>query len=160
MGIEEFAELAARLMRQPAAPGHENLVQSEVRRICIEHDLDPVQDTFGNFVIRLRQGTPQRLVAFSAHMDHPGFEIIRRLGPRKCLARFLGGVGDDYFRAGIPLRLMPGNVPAVLGRRVGKHRIFEVNSGSILDRVPKFAVWELPTSRSAAGAFTAGLAMI
>jgi len=143
MGIEEFAELAARLMSQPAAPGHEELVQSEVRRICTENNLDPVQDRFGNFVIRLRQGGPQRLVAFSAHMDHPGFEIIRRLGPRKCLARFLGGVGDDYFRAGIPLRLMPGNVPAVLGRRVGKQRTFEVTSRSILDRVSKFAVWEL-----------------
>ena len=143
MGIDEFAELAERLMRQPAAPGHENFVQSEVRRICTEHDLDPVQDRFGNFVIQLRQGAPQRLVAFSAHMDHPGFEVIRRSGPRKCLARFLGGVGDDYFRIGTPLRLMPGNVPAALGRRVGKHRVFEVKARSTLDDAPKFAVWDL-----------------
>jgi hypothetical protein len=73
-------------------------------------------------------------------MDHPGFEIVRRLSPTRGLARFQGGVPDDYFHRGIPLRLMPGGAPAKLGRG-RKGRTFEIQFAS--DSKVRFAVWEL-----------------
>jgi putative aminopeptidase FrvX len=62
---------------------------------------------------------------------------------RRWLARFLGGVPDDHFRAGLPLRLMPGSIPATLGRRVGEPRQFEVRAWQSPAASPQFAVWEL-----------------
>jgi endoglucanase len=85
-------------------------------------------------------------------MDHPGFELVRRLDKRRWLARFQGGVADSYFRRGTPVRLMPGAVPALLGKRMGKERAFELkaihksgpNRGAPEPLEPQFAVWELP----------------
>ncbi len=79
-------------------------------------------------------------------MDHPGFEIVRPLGSRRWVARFNGGVPDDYFHPGIPVRLLPGVIPARLGRRLGTGKQFEVIASRIdlsHQPHPKFAVWEL-----------------
>src|SRR6185503_5713598 len=142
MEAKEFAQLAARLMRQPAAPCHEDLVQAEVKRICLEYGFKPAQDRFGNFLIRLQTDSRLRPVALSAHMDHPGFDVVRK--PRGgWTVRFQGGVPDQYFRAGLPLRLMPGGIPARLGPRIGKAREFRIKARISATAKPTFAVWEL-----------------
>jgi endoglucanase len=110
-------QLAGRLMRQPAAPCHELAVIGEVERICAEHGLSFEQDRFGNVLVRLRTAPARRPLVLAAHLDHPGFEILRPLPKRRWLARFCGGVGDAYFRPGIPVRLMPKSIPAILGAR-------------------------------------------
>jgi len=44
MDFPTFCDLAARLMRCPAAPYHEELVRAETERICAEHALHHEQD--------------------------------------------------------------------------------------------------------------------
>jgi putative aminopeptidase FrvX len=66
---------------------------------------------------------------------------VRTKKGQRYLIRFQGGVGDSYFRPGIPVRLMPGNVRSKLFRRRGKDRVFEV-APSPSDTF-RFAVWDL-----------------
>jgi endoglucanase len=130
-------------MRLPTAPYHEHAVRAEVEKICAEHRLKFTRDQFGNVLVRLRTAPAQRPFVLAAHIDHPGFEVIRPLPIRRWLVRFQGGVGDKYFRPGIPVRLMPGSVPGKLGRRHGKDKTFEIQASRSPKMPLKFAVWEL-----------------
>jgi endoglucanase len=143
MTASEFSKLAGRLMRHPAAPFHEHAVRGEVERICAEHALAFKRDKFGNVIVGLRTAPKVRPFVLAAHMDHPGFEMVRQLSPKRWLARFLGGVPDEYFRPGVPVRLMPGGVAAKLGRRPGKAKEFELHTKQPLKGAAEFAVWEL-----------------
>lgn len=130
-------------MRNPAAPFHEHAVREEVERICAERSLAFKRDDFGNVIVRLQTAPKMRPIVLAAHLDHPGFEIVRRLSPTRWLARFQGGVPDHYFRKGIPVRLMPGGLAAKLGKRRGKAKEFEVHARHAPKIPPRFAVWEL-----------------
>ena len=130
-------------MRHPAAPFHEHAVRDEVERICAEHRLDFKRDEFGNVIVRLRTAPKVRPIVLAAHMDHPGFEIVRRLSPTRWFARFLGGVPDSYFRKGIRVQLIPGETIAKLGARRGKVKEFEIHVPQELKTPPRFAVWDL-----------------
>jgi endoglucanase len=147
MIAEMIRQLAARLMKHPAAPYHEHEVRSEVERICEEHQLPFERDQFGNVLVRWRTDARQRPIVLAAHLDHPGFELMYGRPANARLARFRGGVPDGYFRRGIPLRLMPGKIPARLGRRKDKPGLFELETNSNDGRgpgfLPRFAVWEL-----------------
>ena len=143
MNPKSLAQITARLLRCPAAPYHETAVRSEVEKICAEHKLDCARDKFGNLIVRLKTAPAQRPFVLAAHLDHPGFEILPARRGKNLLGRFLGGVPDEYFRPGIPLRLMPGATPANLGRRIGKDRTFEIQPLKTPSVSPQFAVWEL-----------------
>lgn len=143
MKPKEFSALAGRLLSCPTAPYHEADVRSAVEKICAEYKLSSCRDRFGNLIVRLQSAPAQRPLVLAAHLDHPGFEIVRSLAPNRWLVRFLGGVPDHYFREGIPLRLMPGATPATLGKRSGKEKQFEVFTRQLNPPAPAFAVWEL-----------------
>jgi endoglucanase len=143
MTSKMICHLAERLMRHPAVPYHEHAPRAEVENICAEHGLSCEQDRFGNLLISLNRAARQRPVVLAAHLDHPGFEIARPLSASRWLARFRGGVPDVYFRSGIPLRLMPGDMPAKLGQRRGPDKAFEIRTTQSGQDTPKFAVWEL-----------------
>jgi putative aminopeptidase FrvX len=143
MNSRLLCEIAGRLMRHPAAPYYEDAVRSEAEQICAEQQLDCKRDRFGNLLVRLQTAPGRRALVLGAHLDHPGFEILRALGRGRWLARFLGGVPDSYFIRGIPLRLMPGATPAKLDRRIGKQREFELHATAESEQEPRFAVWEL-----------------
>ena len=130
-------------MRHPSAPFHEHAVRAEVEAICRENKLEFKRDKFGNVIVRLRTAPKVRPFVLAAHMDHPGFEIVRQLSAKSWLARFLGGVPDDYFRPGVPVRLMPGGIAAKLGRRPGKAKEFELHTKQAVNGPAEFAVWEL-----------------
>ena len=104
MDSKTISNLAGRLMRCPAAPYHEQAVRAEAERICAENGLDYERDRFGNVLVRLKTAPKQRPVVFAAHLDHPGFSIVRRLSALTWLAHFQGGVPDNYFRIGASLR--------------------------------------------------------
>jgi endoglucanase len=114
-----------------------------VEAICSEHGLTFRRDQFGNVLVHLKTGSQPRPFVLAAHLDHPGFEVVRELSGTRWLLRFRGGVPDEYFRPGLRLRLMPGGVPAKLGRRQGKERCFLATSTRAPLVAPKFAVWEL-----------------
>lgn len=152
MEAEEFCAIAGQLMRCPAAAYHEQETRAAAEKLCAEHGLAFRQDAFGNLLVRLCTDAKARPLVLSAHLDHPGFDIIGEQSPGKYLARFLGGVGDVYFKPGLRVRLMPGSIPARLGRRVphktekrfvldGEERAGEGQTE------PRFAVWELEDFR-------------
>jgi len=155
-------------MQHPAAPYHEHAVRDEVQKICEEHGLRFEVDRYGNLLVRLQTAKKQRPFVMAAHMDHPGFEIVSDRRSSNHLVRFQGGVPDNYFREGIKIRLMPGHIPAKLGKRVGKDRTFEIQLSRPLESLsfgevgreghalpglptapsPTFAVWELEDFRA------------
>jgi endoglucanase len=146
MTPQHFCNLARRLMQHPATPYHEHAVRDEAEKICAEHNLLAERDAFGNLLVYLRRKATMRPLVLAAHLDHPGFEIVKQLSRRSWLACFRGGVPDAYFRSGIRLRLMPGRVRATLGRW-RKHktdRIFEIEADVSPHIAPRFAVWDLP----------------
>jgi endoglucanase len=144
MDYQRFCQLAGRLLRHPTAPYHEHTVRGEAQKICAEHGLAFEQDQFGNALVRLRTASGRRPLVLAAHLDHPGFEIVRALPGRRWLARFCGGVPENYFRPGVPVWLMPGGVPARLVRCHQKQdRTFEVRATREPPAPPRFAVWAL-----------------
>ena len=143
MRTAEFARIAKRLLSHPAAPFHEHAVRAEVEQICREHQLPVCRDRFGNVIVRHAAAQNLRPLLLAAHMDHPGFEMLRRSTDRQIRARFLGGVPREYFQPGVRLRLMPGALPARLGKPTGKALEFLVSTETAVSTTPKFAVWEL-----------------
>jgi putative aminopeptidase FrvX len=140
MSIKEFSDIARRLMVCPTAPFFEDGVRAAVEEICAENRLVCRRDPFGNVIVRLGGPKAGRPLVLAAHMDHPGFEIVHRLGPRRWLARFNGGVPDAYFRPGLGVCLEPGGTAARLGRRIGAERVFEIKAAHPAAE-PRFAVW-------------------
>lgn len=144
MNPKQFCSLARRLLEQPAAPYFEHAVRAEAERICAEHGLNCRRDKFGNLLLRLRTTSLPRPLVLAAHLDHPGFELVRRLAPGRWLSRFRGGVPDHFFRPGLPLRLLPGPIPARLGRRrSAREKLFEIHAACASEHVPAFGVWEM-----------------
>jgi putative aminopeptidase FrvX len=135
-------------MQHPAAPYHEHAVRDEVQKICDEHSLPFELDRYGNLLVRLQTSRRERPFVMAAHMDHPGFEVVPHKRNSSHIVRFQGGVPDHYFRAGIKIRLMPGSIPAKLGKRVGKDGTFEIQVSRPLESEPAFAVWELEDFRA------------
>ena len=91
---ERALEILARLGARPAAPFHERGVAESVEDTLREIGLAPWRDEFGNVLGRYANPADEegrRPIAFVAHMDHPGFELIEGSG-RRYVARALGGV--------------------------------------------------------------------
>ncbi len=79
------------------APFHEGAVIDYIEDFAAKRGIPHRRDPYGNVVLALEQMSRARTpLVFSAHMDHPGFEIT---GRRKDLyrARWMGRVPPDYF---------------------------------------------------------------
>jgi endoglucanase len=150
---ERALNFLARLGAQPAVAFHENGVATAVRGALTEIGVSWRTDEFGNIIARIAGSDPVGVppIAFMAHMDHPGFEVVGREGDY-LVGRAAGGIPAGAFEDGVPLQIV---LPA--GRRVaaetaGKHgeeRDREVlislagaDSGDI--PVPAPAVFDLP----------------
>lgn len=138
-------QLAKRLMQHPTAPYFEHAVRAEAEQICKEHGLGFKQDAFGNLIAHLRTAPRTRPLVLAAHLDHPGFEVLRRLPNNRLLVRFRGGVSEQYFRTGLKLRLMPGALRARLGRcqSLTPEKMFQVEPSAAPETLPGFGVWEM-----------------
>jgi len=92
-----------RVASQPTVPYHEwralDAIAAELGRI----GLTPRRDRYGQLSVQLARGDAKRALAFVAHTDHPGFEVVEANGTRG-LARFRGGIDPSYFRS--PFRLL------------------------------------------------------
>jgi endoglucanase len=150
--LREFAE---RLLRCPAVAYHEKMVSDEVVRICEEHGLPWKFDRAGNLLVTW-QNSPIRPLVLAAHMDHPGFEIIRRNSPTRFRTRFLGGVPPEYFKRGVKVCLHPGGQIARLSGPLDKTKCGRLVAPSFNPPIrPEFAVWDLPAFRLAGDRLTA-----
>ena len=110
-------EILRELGSHPAVPYFEDGVARYVEETLERLGVDFSRDAYGNVIARYvntpdQSADPQPPIAFVAHMDHPGFEIIEA-GEDRLLARALGGVPVASLRRPTPvLALLPD------GRRV------------------------------------------
>lgn len=111
---DERAVLATleRVASAPTVPYHEWLaldaIGAELRRI----GLVPERDGYGQLSVHLARGEAKRALAFVAHTDHPGFEIVEASGTRG-LARFRGGIDPSYFRSPFKVLVHRDGEPSV-----------------------------------------------
>lgn len=74
-------KILERLLRVPTAPFHEHRVRRKLVEILGAAGIRTAVDRYGNLTARYRRGKAKP-VALSAHMDHPGFEIVKVDGTR------------------------------------------------------------------------------
>jgi len=76
----------------PATAFNEGLVSSKLRSILEENSIENFQDEYGNIIAKI-SGTEgeHRPIAYVAHMDHPGYEIVR-IEDGFYVGKSLGGV--------------------------------------------------------------------
>lgn len=87
--------LLERILPLPTAPFHEHFISAFIRDECVALGLDSELDPYGNIIVR--QGPQgEAPVAWVAHMDHPGFEIVSA-GKGRAEALWFGGVDPEYF---------------------------------------------------------------
>lgn len=145
--MSRVVDVLERLCRQPTAPFHEHGVAAEARAIAAEAGATARADAYGNLVVTppgRRGGPPVWLVA---HMDHPGFEVVR-----KGEAAFLGGIGPAYRKRGTPVRFFHDGdaVPATLGKVTAAKRVWRARlQGPESRRLRRgdFGVWDVPDFR-------------
>ena len=75
----------------------------EPERFARRHDLPVRRDRWGNLYVAYHKGEAEP-IAFTAHMDHPGFEVLD--GGTRPRAQFLGGVAAENM-AGTPVLCYP-----------------------------------------------------
>jgi len=95
--------LVESILRLPTAPFREHWVQAAIERVARRNDLPLRRDRYGNLYVAYRKGRTEP-VAFTAHMDHPGFEIVA--GGTRARAAFLGGVAAENM-SGAPVLCYP-----------------------------------------------------
>ena len=92
-------KLFSDLLSLPTAPYREDAVAAFIRAYAEKRNLPVKADKYGNLIVRYTHGTKPKPVALTAHMDHPGFEVLGAEG-RDIRARWLGGCDPRHFPGG------------------------------------------------------------
>lgn len=146
------------LLRLPTAPFREHYVQAAIERFARRHELGVRRDRYGNLYVTYRKGRAEP-VAFTAHMDHPGFEVIA--GGTRAKATFLGGVEPAHMMGAAVLCYAepPSRTAASHPPEPVRGRVVHVTSVPVAGRRPDvvldldlessasagdFGVWDLP----------------
>lgn len=87
-------KIIAEIVSIPTAPFHEHKVISYVARFCMRNGFRFRHDRVGNIFISFKRGKAAQPVVFTAHMDHPGFEILKSKGLTSQIG-VMGGVNLD-----------------------------------------------------------------
>ncbi|MEA2662015.1 MAG: hypothetical protein QOH08_1587 [Chloroflexota bacterium] len=91
-----------RVASPPTAPYHEWRALDAIAAELIRMELAPARDAYGQLSVHLGNGSAKRALAFVAHTDHPGFELVDVNGSRG-VARFRGGIDPKYFHGSFRL---------------------------------------------------------
>ncbi len=83
----------------PTAPFHESAVAAYIGAFARRRRIPVKTDRYGNLVLRYTNGDQAEPVALTAHMDHPGCEILNADG-RNLTARWLGACDERHFPGG------------------------------------------------------------
>ena len=119
-GVKPDLSLLKAVLSLPTAPFHEEWVADFIKSFCRKLRLRCLEDSFGNLKVIYKRG-PSKASAFTAHMDHPGFEVIH--GGKKPVVRLLGGVPDHYFlKAKVILWDAEGSVKGRVAKIVNKKK--------------------------------------
>jgi putative aminopeptidase FrvX len=138
------------ILKIPTAPGSEDFVANFIRNWLRKFKVPFTEDRYGNMMAVMRCSKRKEGMAFSVHMDHPGFGI-REIKKKNIFCDFLGGVPKDYFRKGVPVEFFDregaisgtGQVQRVLQwDRKRRGILVSLKKGSV---DPKgFGMWKLP----------------
>ena len=115
-------ELLSQLGSRPAVSFQEGAVASYVASALGDAGVPMEADRYGNLIAHLagpaasQEGHPP--VAFVAHMDHPGFEVVEA-GRGEVVARALGGVPQACFSQGVPVQLLLADGARLKGETAG-----------------------------------------
>ena len=164
-------DILAGLAKNPAAPFHESAVAEHILGVLGTLDgVDYGRDEFGNIIARYTAPSITALpeyereppIAFMAHMDHPGYEIVRpddasdtEAGGKSYIAQALGGVPTASMTKPTPaFVLMPDGerVPAMIQPLTadsegdpGGERLVSVHVKSVVElALPAPVVFDLP----------------
>ncbi len=91
MDRSRIVEVLSDVMSLPTAPFHEDRVQAHVEREARRLGVVSRRDAYGNVILEYRRGKGREPIAFTAHMDHPGLEVVAG-GDRQGLCVWHGAV--------------------------------------------------------------------
>jgi putative aminopeptidase FrvX len=141
---------ALEIIKIPTAPKSEELVARFIRHWLSALDIPWVEDRYGNIVATLHSSRHREGIAFSVHMDHPGFGICE-IKKTHLLCDFLGGVPQSYFKRDVPVeffntegsRSALGTVGEVVKWEKGIKKIaVNMQAGNVQKN--GFGMWKLP----------------
>ena len=92
-------KIVSDVLSLPTAPYHEDAVAACIRAFAAQRGMSVKADRYGNLIVRYRRGARPKPVALTAHMDHPGFEVLDARG-RDLTAEWLGGCDPQHFPCG------------------------------------------------------------
>ncbi len=116
---ERALEILRGLGERPATPFFEDGPARYAEGILRDAGVSYERDDFGNIVARVRrgEGSAEPPIAFVAHMDHPGFEVVETDG-RRALARAVGGIPAAALVSPTPVQVVTpaGRIRGTTGR--------------------------------------------
>jgi putative aminopeptidase FrvX len=129
---KQTLKLFTDLLALPTAPFHEALVSQFIRAFAKKRNLPVKSDKYGNLIVRYTGDKKAKPVALTAHMDHPGFEVLSAEG-RDVKARWLGGCDPNHFPGSrltvvTPTEQVSGRVTSALG----EGKVFEFRASKPL----------------------------
>ncbi|MBS11078.1 MAG: hypothetical protein CME19_05675 [Gemmatimonadetes bacterium] len=92
---KRLEKLVTNVLSIPTAPYYEHEVATFIKRFAERRRLTVREDRYGNLIVRYKRGR-SRPVAITAHMDHPGFEVVSA-SDRTVRARWNGGRDPIHF---------------------------------------------------------------
>lgn len=119
-----------------------------VRAFASKRDMPVKADRYGNLIVRYRKGSRPSPVALTAHMDHPGFEVLEARGP-DLTAEWLGAYDPQHFPGGRVTIIsdgehIPGRVTSPLLQPENGPRTFSLRAQRPLPKVQDaFGHWRL-----------------
>ncbi len=94
---QAHCDILRAVLSSPTAPFCEQAVIATVLQWATSCGVEASRDRAGNIFLRYRGGKARRpRWFFTAHLDHPGFCVVRSTG-HEVWAEFRGGVAKDYF---------------------------------------------------------------
>ena len=128
----------------PTAPYHEDAVAAFIRAFARRRNIPIKTDPYGNLVLRSKNGNRPKSIALTAHMDHPGCEILGADG-RDLTARWLGACDARHFPGG-RITLISGEeeIPGKAASPLSDDKTFAVRAARPLPQPEgAFGYWRL-----------------
>ncbi len=140
----QLKKIVQDVLSLPTAPFHEGAVAAYIRTFAQKRNLSLKADRYGNLVVRYRKGNRSKPIALSAHMDHPGFEVLTADG-REITARWLGACDPKHFPGGRVTLLSNGReITGKVTSALNGERAFSIRARSALPQVEgAFGYWRL-----------------
>lgn len=147
---ERAIEILSDLDKCSATSFYEERVMSYIRAFLKDKGLDFRLDQYGNIIVHYVTDPDSEPIAYVAHMDHPGFELLGLDDRGMSVARALGGVPPVSFDGGTKVKIIMGNEEEVTGVLEAKvngvldRQVFIQPNGGVDIIEPAYAVFDLP----------------